>query len=49
MAAGEGAARRNRQWVLARRPVGMVSEADFGLVERPVPDIGPGEVLGRRR
>ena len=49
MAADHGAARRNRQWLLARRPVGMVSESDFELVERPVPDIGPGEVLGRVR
>ena len=49
MAADQGAARRNRQWLLARRPVGMVSESDFELVERSVPEIGPGEVLGRIR
>lgn len=47
MATGESAAGRNRQWLLARRPSGMVSEADFELVARPVPEIGPGEVLGR--
>ena len=40
---------RNRQWLLARRPVGMVSVSDFDLVERSVPDIGPGEVLARVR
>ena len=40
---------RNRQWLLARRPVGMVSVSDFDLVERPVPGIGPGEVLARVR
>ena len=39
----------NRQWLLARRPLGMVSPADFTLVDRPVPVIGPGEVLGRVR
>ncbi len=49
MAAGEGAAARNRQWLLARRPLGMVSESDFELIERPVPEIGPGEVLARVR
>ena len=49
MATGESGAGRNRQWLLARRPSGMVSEADFELVERPVPEIGPGEVLGRIR
>jgi len=49
MATGESTAGRNRQWLLARRPAGMVSEADFELVERPVPEIGPGEVLGRVR
>ena len=45
----EAAESRNRQWLLARRPHGMVSEADFQLVDRPVPVIGPGEVLGRVR
>lgn len=45
----DGAESRNRQWLLARRPRGMVREADFELVDRPVPVIGPGEVLGRVR
>lgn len=49
MAAEQGGARRNRQWLLARRPVGMVSESDFEMVQRPLPEIGPGEVLGRVR
>ena len=49
MAAGEDVAAGNRQWLLARRPLGMVSESDFELVERPVPEIGPGEVLARVR
>ena len=33
--------------VLARRPAGRVTTDCFGLVERPVPDPGPGEVLVR--
>lgn len=49
MAAEQGAAGCNRQWLLTRRPAGMVAESDFQLVERPVPEIGPGEVLGRLR
>lgn len=40
-------ARTHRQWLLARRPVGMVSEADFELREAPVPEPGPGEFLVR--
>jgi hypothetical protein len=40
-------AKINRQWRLARRPVGMVSEADFELVEEPVEDIAEGEYLIR--
>ena len=28
---------RNRQWRLARRPVGMVSESDFEFREEPLP------------
>jgi hypothetical protein len=37
----------NRQWRLARRPSGMVSEADFELASEPVGDIAPGEYLIR--
>ncbi|MEQ8263745.1 NADP-dependent oxidoreductase [Pseudohaliea sp.] len=36
-----------RQWVVARRPEGRVSEADFRLEEAPRPEPGPGEVLLR--
>ena len=49
MAGQSETAPRNRQWLLARRPVGMVSESDFEPAEQPVPGIGPGEVLGRVR
>ena len=49
MATDGGTTRRNRQWLLARRPSGMVSESDFELAERPVPAIGPDEVLARVR
>jgi NADPH-dependent curcumin reductase CurA len=38
-------ARRNRQVVLAKRPVGMVTESCFETVETPVPEIGEGEAL----
>jgi NADPH-dependent curcumin reductase len=37
----------NRQWLLARRPRGMVSAEDFRLVESDVPTPGEGEVLVR--
>jgi NADPH-dependent curcumin reductase CurA len=33
----------NRQWLLARRPVGMVSEADFEYRESPLPELSDGE------
>ncbi len=39
--------RSNRQWLLARRPHGMVSRDDFELVETPVPDLADGEYLVR--
>lgn len=39
------AARRNRQWLLAKRPVGMVSAANFEFREVPAPEPGPGEIL----
>jgi NADPH-dependent curcumin reductase CurA len=38
---------KNRQWRLARRPVGMVSESDFEYREEPLPLIGDGEALVR--
>ena len=37
----------NRQWLLAKRPVGMVSEANFEYRESPVPKPAEGEVLVR--
>jgi NADPH-dependent curcumin reductase CurA len=38
-------ARTNRQIVLAKRPVGMVTESCFEVTERPVPELGEGEAL----
>ena len=38
-------AESNRQVVLARRPSGPVTEDCFEVVERPVPELGPGEAL----
>jgi hypothetical protein len=38
---------KNRQWRLARRPVGMVSEADFEYREEELPRIADGEALLR--
>jgi len=37
----------NRQWVLAKRPFGMVTEENFEYREEPVPEAGPGQVLLR--
>jgi hypothetical protein len=37
----------NRQWLLARRPVGMVQESDFEWAESAVPQPGDGQVLVR--
>jgi NADPH-dependent curcumin reductase CurA len=37
----------NRQWLLVRRPEGIVDEADFRLEERPIPAPADGEVLVR--
>jgi NADPH-dependent curcumin reductase CurA len=37
----------NRQWLLASRPTGMVSEANFDYVETPIPEIQACEVLVR--
>lgn len=35
----------NSKWVLARRPVGLVSESDFRLEEAPVPVMAEGQFL----
>lgn len=37
----------NRQWVLARRPRGMVSREDFEYREVPIPQPGEGQLLLR--
>ncbi len=37
----------NRQWVLAKRPHGEVTEANFEYRETPIPEPGPGQVLLR--
>src|SRR5215470_16458193 len=37
----------NRQWRLARRPVGMVKESDFEYREEPLPRPSDGEILVR--
>jgi len=37
----------NRQWLLASRPTGMVTEANFEFCESPIPEPGEGEVLIR--
>jgi NADPH-dependent curcumin reductase CurA len=39
--------RINRQWRLARRPKGMVQEADFRWTEEPVPPLAEGQLLVR--
>jgi NADPH-dependent curcumin reductase CurA len=41
------AERMNRQWLLARRPQGLVSAEDFRWAETPVPEPAEGEVLVR--
>ncbi|MCG6920741.1 MAG: NADP-dependent oxidoreductase [Acidobacteria bacterium] len=38
---------KNRQWRLARRPRGTISEADFSWAEEPVPSVGEGQFLVR--
>jgi NADPH-dependent curcumin reductase CurA len=40
---------RNRQVLLARRPTGWVSEADFQIIDAPIPVPADGEVLVRNR
>jgi len=39
----------NRQWLLAKRPVGMVKESDFELHTAAIPTPGDGQVLVRTR
>ncbi|GAA2000987.1 NADP-dependent oxidoreductase [Nocardiopsis rhodophaea] len=41
------AASTTREWQLAARPVGWPKNEDFQLVERELPDLGPGEVRVR--
>lgn len=41
-------AEKNRRWVLAARPQGMIKDGDFRLEEGPVPEPGPGEFLVRQ-
>ena len=37
----------NRQWLLAKRPHGMVGEENFEYAETPIPEPGEGEVVVR--
>ncbi len=37
----------NRQWLLAKRPHGLVGEENFEYAENPIPEPGEGEVLVR--
>ncbi len=37
----------NRQWVLAKRPHGMVTQDNFEYRETPIPEAGDGQVLVR--
>jgi NADPH-dependent curcumin reductase CurA len=39
----------NRQWLLAKRPLGMVKESDFELHTAPIPKPGEQQVLVRTR
>ena len=39
----------NRQWLLAKRPVGMVKESDFELHSAAIPTPGDGQALVRTR
>ncbi len=39
--------RVNRQWLLKSRPMGLPTEENFQLVEKPMPPLGEGEVLRR--
>ena len=37
----------NRQWLLAKRPHGMVGKDNFEYAETPIPQVGAGQVLVR--
>jgi NADPH-dependent curcumin reductase CurA len=37
----------NRQWVLRKRPQGLIQDGDLELVSSPVPELSPGQVLIR--
>jgi hypothetical protein len=39
--------RKNRQWLLARRPTGPINPADFRLNEADIPELRDGEILLR--
>ena len=39
--------RTNRQWILKRRPEGMVDPSLFELVESPVPDLADRQILAQ--
>ncbi|TYK49481.1 NADP-dependent oxidoreductase [Actinomadura decatromicini] len=43
----ESGRRQAREWHLVRRPEGRLSADDLALVEAPVPDLEPGQVLVR--
>jgi len=43
------ASERNRKWLLRARPVGMVKDSDFELVEAELPSPAEGEALVRNR
>src|SRR5258708_38990753 len=38
---------KNRQWILARRPVGEIRDGDLLLKTTSLPVVGPGELLVR--
>ena len=35
----------NQQFLLAARPVGEIKRSDFDLVDSPMPEAGPGQML----
>ena len=42
-----GSMNTNRQWVLAKRPYGVVTEENFEYREEPIPEPAEGQVLVR--